>query len=93
MKKICRPNKKAVERFRKKWTDFYGNHCAYCTIDCKEESTIDHLTPLSKGGGNTLDNLVIACKTCNHEKGNLNVCEFKPLILQPLRRNYEMDAD
>lgn len=32
--------------------------------------TIDHLTPRSLGGTNGLDNLVVACFNCNHERGD-----------------------
>lgn len=84
MKIKCRPNGKAVKRFKRLWAGYYGYHCAYCTVDCTEFSTIDHLIPLSKGGGNTLDNMVIACYICNVQKGNKNLDEFKPLVLMPI---------
>lgn len=86
MKIICRPNAKATRAFKKRWLDFYGFHCAYCTVDCSENPTIDHLKPLSRGGGNTIDNLVISCYNCNQKKGNKLVEEFKPLILKPIER-------
>lgn len=86
MKIICRPNAKAARNFRKKWYNFYGFHCAYCTVDCSDKPTIDHILPLCKGGGNTIDNLVIACYKCNREKGDKLLDEFKPLILSPLKR-------
>lgn len=31
--------------------------------------TVDHLTPLSKGGKNTWSNMACACHPCNHRKG------------------------
>lgn len=84
MKIKCRPNGKNVKKFKRKWEEFYGFHCAYCTIDCSDFPTIDHVLPLCKGGGNTLNNLVIACLKCNQEKRNKSIEEFKPLILSPL---------
>lgn len=45
-------------------------HCRYC--GCKltfTTATIDHLFPLSQGGHNGMDNLVLACQPCNHKKG------------------------
>jgi len=48
----------------------YRYRCAYCG---KKESkkrllTQDHVTPLSKGGGTTADNIVPACGSCNSRK-------------------------
>lgn len=43
-------------------------HCQYC--GSASNLTIDHVIPLSKGGGDTWDNLVTACLSCNNMKGN-----------------------
>lgn len=32
--------------------------------------TIDHIKPVSKGGGNEAENLRAACRTCNTKKGD-----------------------
>lgn len=45
----------------------YDGKCVYCG---GEATTIDHITPRSKGGTNNLANLVPACKDCNEEKGD-----------------------
>lgn len=84
MKIKCRPNAKAVRKFKRIWFDYYGYHCAYCTADCSEHPTIDHVVPLSKGGGNTLNNLVIACLECNIKKADKLVGEFGKIMLQPI---------
>lgn len=42
--------------------------CAYCGKRCKGKLTMDHVTPLSKGGNHTLQNIVPACKSCNSKK-------------------------
>ncbi len=48
--------------------------CAYCL---KPGAThIEHCTPLSRGGWNALDNVVMACPTCNLSKGTRTVLEF-----------------
>lgn len=39
--------------------------CAYCG-DVADQ--VDHVHPKSKGGEDTLDNLVAACKRCNYAK-------------------------
>ncbi len=42
--------------------------CQYC--GSRKKLTIDHVIPVSKGGKNTWDNLVIACESCNQKKAN-----------------------
>jgi len=43
--------------------------CSYCCLS-KPNMEIDHVVPLSKGGQNNINNVVIACKECNMSKGN-----------------------
>ena len=45
------------------------NTCQYCGKN-KSEITIDHILPKDKGGNDTWNNLVVACKRCNMIKGN-----------------------
>ena len=42
-----------------------GYTCAYCS-DVADQ--VDHVWPKAKGGEDTLDNLVAACKRCNYAK-------------------------
>jgi 5-methylcytosine-specific restriction endonuclease McrA len=42
--------------------------CQYCGSTRK--LTIDHVIPRSRGGGDTWDNMVIACSKCNTFKGD-----------------------
>lgn len=45
--------------------------CLYCNVTLTlETATIDHLVPLSKGGSNNFDNLVLACLKCNRAKAD-----------------------
>ncbi len=46
----------------------YGfQRCAYC--GSKDNLTIDHIIPLSRGGTNREDNLQCLCRDCNNLKG------------------------
>ena len=42
--------------------------CQYCGRQ-SGDLTIDHIIPRSRGGPHTWENLVSACKPCNHRKG------------------------
>lgn len=62
-----------------------GWGCVYCDASLTEaNSTIDHVLPLSRGGLNRLDNMVLACHTCNSAKGSRTLEEWR--IGVPKRR-------
>lgn len=42
--------------------------CWYCGKKVGDKYDVDHRVPLSRGGSNAPDNLVIACPTCNRSK-------------------------
>ncbi|HEX2375991.1 MAG TPA: HNH endonuclease [Gaiellales bacterium] len=45
--------------------------CCYCGRDGgPRDLTVDHVKPLSRGGAHVWDNVVTACRRCNHRKGN-----------------------
>lgn len=65
------------------------NHeCVYCG-SCKN-LTIDHVIPQSKGGKDSWDNLVTACRSCNAEKADLTLEEYGKEIPQPKKPHYLM---
>ncbi|HMN69430.1 MAG TPA: HNH endonuclease [Bdellovibrionales bacterium] len=43
----------------------------------REELTMDHLIPMSRGGRSTKKNIVVACKRCNSLKKNLTTAELR----------------
>jgi 5-methylcytosine-specific restriction endonuclease McrA len=44
--------------------------CQYCGVQPgRNQLTMDHVLPRSQGGGTTWDNVVTACRDCNHRKG------------------------
>ena len=40
-------------------------------------ATIEHLTPVSRGGTDEMDNLVAACSYCNKRRGDRSLDEFR----------------
>lgn len=64
--------------------------CVYCGNSDKKVLTLDHVIPQSKGGPNTWENLVTACKQCNGEKADMTVEEYTKNIPKPQRPHYMM---
>ena len=52
--------------------------CRYCRR--RPGETIDHLHPLSKGGGDQPENLVLACRVCNRLKEAMLPDEFQAML-------------
>jgi 5-methylcytosine-specific restriction endonuclease McrA len=46
--------------------DYYNRRCAYC--ETGPYDVLEHLIPLTQGGGTTADNCVPACRSCNAQK-------------------------
>ena len=53
----------------------WGRKCAYCDAE-NIPLQIDHITPRSRGGSDRIDNLTLACCSCNQKKGNQTVEAF-----------------
>lgn len=56
--------------------------CQYCGVRGKD-LTIDHVIPRHRGGKHTWDNLVSACRACNHRKGGKTLEEAKMTLRRP----------
>lgn len=63
--------------------------CQYCGLKTRE-LTLDHIVPRHRGGQHTWDNLVSACRTCNHKKGGKLLAESH-LVLR--RQPFEPKAN
>lgn len=53
--------------------DRQKGRCYYCheKLDKDRSSWVaEHIVPLSRGGSNSIDNIVVACRTCNLKKGS-----------------------
>lgn len=58
------------------WKRSQKKVCYWCNANCRSEYHVDHYVPLSRGGAHELDNLVIACPSCNHRKSAKDPLEF-----------------
>jgi len=66
------------------------NLCLYCGNSFKDSQlTRDHVEPTSRGGLDRWDNVVAACRRCNHRKGNRKTHECgMELLALPYVPNY-----
>lgn len=55
-----------------------NGHCAYCgcTLEYKDMQ-IDHIKALRIGGADVLDNMLPACRSCNHYKSSMSLEAFR----------------
>ena len=59
--------------------------CQYCGQRSRD-LTVDHVMPKHRGGRHTWDNLVSACKACNHRKGGHTPEEAHMRLLNVAKR-------
>lgn len=68
---ITRETKKAV------W-DKCSGHCWYCGKKVNPFFMhYDHVYPHSKGGDDSINNLVVSCPSCNFSKSDLSITEWR----------------
>ena len=58
--------------------------CQYCG-KVSRDLTIDHVTPKHRGGRHEWENLVAACRPCNHRNGGNTVAEARMTLLREPR--------
>jgi 5-methylcytosine-specific restriction endonuclease McrA len=58
--------------------------CQYCGASGRD-LTIDHVTPKHRGGRHEWENLVAACRSCNHRKGSKTLTEARMTLLREPR--------
>ncbi len=73
--------KRRTSGFAKEFVDKNeGAICLYCENELSHENaTADHIVPISEGGNNCQVNLIVCCKDCNAERGNL---EFRSYLFK-----------
>lgn len=65
----------------------FNRTCVYCNAQ-NVPLEIEHVIPKSKGGTNSVNNLVVACVECNRKKSNKSLDEFlakKPEVLKRVK--------
>jgi 5-methylcytosine-specific restriction endonuclease McrA len=51
--------------------------CIYCDRQLTDENaTSDHIVPISKRGNNAQVNLVVSCRDCNSDRGNMEFYKY-----------------
>jgi 5-methylcytosine-specific restriction endonuclease McrA len=61
-------NSTAKKKLRRR-LEARGKRCANPCCNRRENLTIDHIVPLSKGGSDHISNLQLLCRACNLAKG------------------------
>ena len=46
-----------------------------CSFNDENQATIEHLLSIKHGGSNNINNLVLACQSCNGDAGSLSIAE------------------
>jgi 5-methylcytosine-specific restriction endonuclease McrA len=80
---IQRERLKAKELKKSRWWQnlIQKTQCYYCQIPIsREQVTMDHVVPISRGGRSTAGNLVPACKSCNEKKRSLTPVEWDEFL-------------
>lgn len=70
-----------------------GEHCVWCRKPLTHRSadaTVDHVRCRCDGGGNGLENLVLACAGCNHRRSNAPAEDW---LARCLAAGAEVDVD
>lgn len=50
--------------------------CYWCNKTIKKDKCLDHYIPLAKGGKNTIENIVVSCRSCNAKKHAKDPLQF-----------------
>ena len=63
-----------AERALREAHKVHGGACFYCKVELAPDAvTIDHAEPKANGGGKEIQNLLIACRKCNRDKGDMPI--------------------
>ena len=72
-------NKESRVRLKQLLIGWQDSHCFWCLCKMKithgntklnNAATFEHIKPLSRGGKDNVENVVLACRECNRSRGN-----------------------
>lgn len=67
--------------------------CAYCGVAPPATVLeVDHITPVSKGGTNDINNLITSCFDCNRGKGAKELCSAPESVTAQTAKKRELEA-
>jgi len=72
------------------WLDLValnGGQCAYC--GSADQLEADHRIPLARGGSNSIENIIPACRSCNAQKHLMTEAEFRERLASESRDDLE----
>ena len=67
----------------------YGGRCGYCGETGPLQA--DHRIPLSRGGSNTIDNIIPACARCNTRKAQMTETEYRARLASGPRNDLNFE--
>lgn len=67
------PYRRGVPLSRRAVMERDRHRCVYCR---RRAETVDHVVPRSRGGTHEWENVVAACKRCNHKKADRTLAEL-----------------
>ena len=75
--------KKQSKEERERIYNKTNGRCAYCGCTLPyEKMQVDHVIPLHLGGRDIEENMLAACRSCNHRKSTLTIDKFRASIEQ-----------
>ncbi|MBN2060959.1 MAG: HNH endonuclease [Deltaproteobacteria bacterium] len=67
-----------------------SGRCYYCNMKVgRDNLTMDHIVPISRGGKSRKGNIVPACKECNNKKKALLPIEWEEYLLKIAEKSPE----
>jgi len=73
--------KRLTKAERQKVYEKCGGHCAYCGRELEyRQMNVDHAIPLRSCGKDELENMLLACRSCNNYKSSMSIEELREMI-------------